>query len=272
MSIAANILFQFILIMNDYIKAKELFNRLAASYEAICDNINNGIIDMVSTPINNVVCLLYSAVVKFLRKGTAAVCISRYILKIDPSKYNAAITGSCDCIARKSVTRVGRRMRGMGNDGRGTINLPQSRLTRKEKKSISCKGISFKCCNKFISFHHETREGRTALRVTNHEGRKTNSQPRIFILLSNKTTLLRRTETRRNTLNTNDQILTTIKATEITEATEKSKLNFSHLLNHPSTLTPIIRRVTQTIADKIVKAKYNYKKSVSICVNQCQKQ
>lgn len=72
----------------------------------------------------------------------------------------------------------------------------------------------------------------------------------------------RNEEARRNELNTNDQILTTNKATEITEYTEKTKLNFSNLLIHSLTHKSIIRRVAQIIADKITN-EYNLYQNTS---------
>ena len=186
MSIAANILFQFIFVMNANIRAKEPFARLAAVFEAAYDIIHKSIILIVITPVIKVECFLRILIVMFLRKGTAAVCNSRYILNTNSPFINTIITGSCNCNARKSANLAGRQMRVASNEGRGTINLQQSREVRKEKRGISFQDVNFKFLYSYINFHHEARECHTVLRVTNHEGRRTIFQPRINTNKHNK--------------------------------------------------------------------------------------
>ncbi|MBN2589870.1 MAG: hypothetical protein JXA96_08400 [Sedimentisphaerales bacterium] len=140
MPIAQNILFQFIFIMNACIRVKQLFTRLSAIYETISHYINKCVKSIVIAPAINLVYFLYRLKVKFLSTGTTAVCISRYILKINPSEYDATITGSCNCNARKLITATGRELRGTSDEGRGTINFPQTCEVEDPAKTGSQRG------------------------------------------------------------------------------------------------------------------------------------
>jgi hypothetical protein len=132
----------------------------------------------------------------FLRTGTKAVFISRYILMIISSINNATISSSCDCIERKLFTAVGSELRGTINEGRGTINLTQSGEAQKEKRGISFKDVSFKFLYKLSNLSHGGQRGQMELRVKRDVGRETISYTRIF---TDKHTYLLSADSRRLT-------------------------------------------------------------------------
>ena len=179
MPIAQNILFQFVFVMSTCIQVKQLFTRLSAIYEAISHNINKCVKSIVIAPVINLVYFLYRLTVTFLHARTTAVCISRYILKINPSEYEATITGSCNCNERKLFTAAGREFRGTSDEGRRATYFPQICEARKENRGVSSKGISFKFLRSFIYFCLREHRDHRALGITNHEGRDKNIQPRI---------------------------------------------------------------------------------------------